>query len=138
MYRTPSESLQAFRWFDEIGEWKKHFSSWERFVVIYFGSAAMWIIGKRLRKRHGLKPDVRQSLYDETNIWLKAIKARNGPCLGGQKPNLADLAVFGALSAIEGCDAFLDLCANTKVKPWYDAVKNAVKNSEGQGILSEK
>ena len=82
--------------------------------------------------------DVRQSLYDETNVWLKAIKARGGKFLGGEKPNLADLAVFGALSAIEGCEAFSDLCANTKVKPWYDLVKKSVKNSEGQVMLAEK
>ena len=41
---------------DEVGEWEKHFSAWERFIVVYIGSAAMWIIGKRLQKRHGLKP----------------------------------------------------------------------------------
>ena len=81
--------------------------------------------------------DVRQSLYDETNIWLKAIKARDGIFLGGQKPNLADLAVYGSLSAIEGCDAFSDLCAHTKVKPWYDAVKQAVKNSQGQVLIAQ-
>ena len=175
VYRTPTESLQAFQWFNEIGEWEKHFSAWERFVVVYIGSAAMWIIGKRLKKRHGLKPgniltaighpsqklvalflhcaffmqivnifsncihtDVRQSLYDETNVWLKAIKARGGKYLGGQNPNLADLAVFGALSAIEGCEAFSDLCANTKIKTWYDLVKQSVKSSEGQGLLVNK
>ena len=32
-----------------------------------------------------------------------------GKFLGGDKPNLADLAVYGALSAVEGCEAFLDL-----------------------------
>lgn len=137
VYRTPSESLQAFRWFNEIGGWEKHFSAWERFVVVYIGSAAMWIISKRLKKRHGLKPDVRQSLYDETNVWLKAVKARGGKFLGGNKPNLADLSVYGALSAIEGCEAFLDLCANTKVKSWYDDVQKSVENSEGQIILSK-
>ena len=136
VYRTPSESLQTFRWFNEIGEWDKHFAAWERFVVVYIGSAAMWVIAKRLKKRHGLKPDVRQSLYDETNVWLKAVKSRGGRFLGGQQPNLADLAVYGALSAIEGCDAFLDLCANTNVKPWFDSVKSAVKNKEGQVLLS--
>ena len=58
VYRTPSESLQAFQWFNEVGEWEKHFSAWERFVVVYIGAAAMWIIGKRLKKRHGLKPGI--------------------------------------------------------------------------------
>ena len=58
VYRTPSESLQAFQWFNEVGEWEKHFSGWERFVIVYIGAAAMWIIGKKLKKRHGLKPGI--------------------------------------------------------------------------------
>ena len=85
---------------------------------------------------HYLFADVRQSLYDETNVWLKAVKARDKKFMGGEKPNLADLAVYGALSAIEGCDTFLDLCAHTNVKPWFDAVKKAVKNKEGQDLLN--
>ena len=67
----------------------------------------MWVISKRLKKRHGLKEDVRQSFYDETNNWLKAVKQKGGKFLGGDKPNLADLAVFGALSAVEGCEALM-------------------------------
>ena len=80
--------------------------------------------------------DVRQSLYDETNTWLKAIKAKkSGRFMGGEKPNLADLAVYGALSAIEGCDAFSDLKENTKVMPWFDAMKQVVTSSEGKEIF---
>ena len=56
--------------------------------------------------------------------------------MGGEKPNLADLAVYGALSAIEGCDAFKDLGEKTKVMPWFEAMKQAVKESEGKDILS--
>ena len=126
MYRTPGESLQAFRWFNEVGEWERHFAAWERMVVIYIGAAVMYVIGKRLKKRHGLKDDVRQSFYDETNNWLRAVKQKGTVFLGGDKPNLADLAVYGALSAVEGCEAFLDLQANTNVKPWYDAMERAI------------
>ena len=62
----------------------------------------MWLIGKKLKKRHQLKPDVRQSLYDEVNFWLKAIKTNQTPFMGGQSPDCSDLAVYGVLSAIEG------------------------------------
>jgi len=136
VYRTPGESLAAFQWFNEVGDWEKHFSAWERFVVIYVGAAVMWVISKKLKKRHGLKEDVRQSFYDETNNWLKAVKSSKGKFLGGDKPNLADLAVYGALSAVEGCEAFLDLEANTKIKPWFEATKKAVQEQAG-AILVE-
>ena len=49
MYRTPSESLAAFQWFDKAGDWSSHFSTWERYLVIYAGAAVMWLIGKRLK-----------------------------------------------------------------------------------------
>ena len=51
--------------------------------------------------------------------------------MGGQKPNLADLAVFGCLSAIEGCEAFKELLQNTDIGPWFYATKQSVANHEG-------
>jgi len=136
VYRTPQESLQAFRWFNEVGDWERHFSTWERLLVIYVGALAMWLIGKRLKKRHGLKDDVRQSFYDETNNWLKAIKQKGSGAtfMGGDKPNLADLAIYGALSAVEGCEAFLDLQANTNIRPWFEAMKKAVEAETGTSL----
>jgi len=47
-----------------------------------------------------LKDNVRQSLYDECNIWIKAVEQNGGKFMGGDKPNLADLAVYGILSSI--------------------------------------
>ena len=71
--------------------------------MIYIGAAAMYLIGKRLKKRHNLKDDVRQSLYDDCGIWTRAIQAKKTKFMGGDKPDLSDLAVYGVLSAIEGC-----------------------------------
>lgn len=97
---------------------------------------AMWLIGKRLKKRHRLKNDVRQSLYDEANFWLRNIKARGTTFMGGNKPDLSDLAVYGVLKSIEGCDAFQDLLANTKIDVWYNAMKVQVDTHGGSAKLS--
>lgn len=51
--------------------------------------------------------------------------------MGGNQPNLADLAVYGVLSSIEGCDAFQDLVKHTKIGPWYYNVKEQVVNHAG-------
>lgn len=51
IYRTPKEALQAFKWFSEVGDWKKHFPLWERLMVVYVGATAMYFVGKRLKKR---------------------------------------------------------------------------------------
>ena len=57
-----------------------------------------------------IEDDVRESLYDECNHWMKGIKKKGTPFMGGDQPNLADLAVFGVLSAIQGCQAFQVYC----------------------------
>jgi microsomal prostaglandin-E synthase 2 len=97
---------------------------------------AMWLIGKKLKKRHRLKDDVRQSLYDEANYWLRGIKARGTTFMGGSKPDLSDLAVYGILKSIEGCDAFQDLLTHTKIGIWYNAVKEQVDAHSGSVSLS--
>jgi len=135
VYRSPSEALQAFQWFDKAGDWETHFKTWERYLVIYVGAFAMWLIGKNLKKRHHLKDDVRESFYDAVNFWIKALRAKGTTFMGGDQPDLADLAVYGVLCAIEGCDAFNELLEKTKVGPWYNAVKEACMNKDGQTIF---
>lgn len=53
-----------------------------------------------------LQDDVRLSLYDDANYLTKALKKRRSRFLGGDEPNLGDLAAFGALSSFEGTEAF--------------------------------
>ncbi len=86
----------------------------------------MWLIAKRLKKRYMLKvlchsvpkrglfirlwlvfqDDVRQSLYDDANELVRAVKKRKTPFLGGKEPHLGDLAAYGAMCSFEGCRAF--------------------------------
>lgn len=138
VYRTMSESLEAFRWFDKAGNWESLFSSWERTLVIYTGAFVMWMVARKLKKRHQLKPDVRQSLYDEINFWLKTIKSKGTPFMGGESPDLSDLAVYGVLNAIEGCEAFDDLARNTKIMTWYSAMRESCTSHGGQAALLHK
>ncbi|KAJ8970579.1 hypothetical protein NQ314_001103 [Rhamnusium bicolor] len=135
VYRTKDEALQAFNWFSEVGEWEQNFPAWERNLIIYVGASAMWLIGKRLRKRHNLKQDVRESLYDECNKWIRAINAKGTKFMGGNQPNLADLAVYGVLSSIEGCIAFNDIISRTNIGKWYYPMKQAVTQHQGAAFI---
>ncbi|KAF6020556.1 Su(P) [Bugula neritina] len=129
-YRTLSEAVQSFRWFSEVGDWETAMSSWSRLVCIYSGAFVMWAIGGRLKRKYGLEDDVRQSLYKAINDWLEGI----GPdrkYMGGATPNLADLAVYGVMSSIEGCQAFKDLCDNTQFMNWYTPMKRSVQEHQG-------
>lgn len=136
VYRTLSEALQAFNYFSEVGDWEKNFSTIERFVVIYTGAAVMYLLGKMLKKKYNLKEDVRESLYEACKEWTKAIGKKRA-FMGGDQPNLADLAVYGVLNSIEGCPAFQDAKDNTNIGTWYKRMQIAVKSHAGAHPLKE-
>lgn len=52
-----------------------NFSTMERATGKYFGAAAMYFIGKRLKKRHNIT-DERTALYDAAEEWVKALDNR--------------------------------------------------------------
>lgn len=133
IYRTVPEAIESFKVFDKAGEWEKNFATWERYLVIYVGALAMWMIGKRLQKRHNLKEDVRQSLFEESEHWIKNIESKGGQFMGGDKPNLGDLAVYGVLNSIEGCRAFGDLMQmNSKLEKWYASIQHFLRENQQQ------
>lgn len=115
VYRSKEEALETFNWFSDVGQWSEHFPSWERNLMVYVGAAAMWAISKRLKKRHNLTDDVRSHIYDACDLWTNELKQRKVKFMGGKVPNLADLAVFGVLSSMEGCSAFKDCLDNTDI-----------------------
>ncbi|KAH9514530.1 Prostaglandin E synthase 2 [Bulinus truncatus] len=129
-YRTMSEALQAFNYFSVVGEWEQNFTALERYIVIYVGSAVMYVMGKILKTKYKLNDDVRISLYEACDEWVKAV-GKDRPFMGGSKPNLADLAVYGVLSSIEGCICFQDVLEHTKIGPWFRRVKEAVQTHQG-------
>ncbi|KAM3611245.1 uncharacterized protein V6R79_015476 [Siganus canaliculatus] len=127
VYRTTGEALASFDYIVREGK----FGEWEGFFAKYVGAAAMFIISKRLKNRHNLQDDVRQDLYKAVNDWIGAI-GKKRKFMGGDKPNLADLAVFGVLRVMEGLQAFDDMMENTKVKYWYRRMERASLNHEGR------
>uniref|UniRef100_G3PPH8 Prostaglandin E synthase 2 n=1 Tax=Gasterosteus aculeatus aculeatus TaxID=481459 RepID=G3PPH8_GASAC len=127
VYRTSGEALASFDYIVREGK----FGSYEGFFAKYVGAAAMFLIAKRLKSRHNLQDDVRQDLYKAVNEWVAAV-GKKRKFMGGDHPNLADLAVFGVLRVMEGLQAFDDMMENTKVKPWYRRMERASLNHEGR------
>jgi len=128
VYQTMSQSLAAFHWFSEVGDWERHFPAWERKLVIYVGAAAMYLIGRRLKKRHNLHDDVRTSLYADCEKWSREVSSR-GQFRGGATPDLSDLAMYGMMSAMEGCEAFTDAMQHTSIGTWYYTMKEEVNHN---------
>ena len=54
------------------------------------------------------------------------VEEKGGSFLGGSKPCIADIAVFGVLRSLTNFDTFDDIMTNTKVKPWYERVQQEV------------
>lgn len=86
---------------------------------------------------HFLADDVRQSLYDDCTHWVRAVQRTGHPFMGGQRPNLADLAVYGCLNAIEGCEAFADVLKHTNIGPWFYSVKKELDDHSGQLMIKK-
>lgn len=133
VYRTYPESLEAFHHFSDWGEWEKNFSTVTRLFIIYAGSVIMYFIGKIVKKRHNIKEDPRESLFDACDIWMKAIGIHK--FLGVDRPNLADLAVYGALHSFEGCRAFQELMATHRIHRWYKRMEEQINLHEGVNIV---
>lgn len=121
VYRTPAEALASFDYIVKEG----NFGTVEGAMAKYMGAAAMYLISKRLKSRHHLQDDVREDLYEAANKWVAAV-GKDRPFMGGQKPNLADLAVYGVLRVMEGLEAFEDLMRHTHIQPWYLRVEKAI------------
>lgn len=133
VYRTYSEARETFEWFSETGQWSSYFPQWERNLMVHAGTAAMYLISKRLTKKHGLGDDPRAHLYEACDKWTSMLEKKKTKFLGGDKePNLADLAVYGTLCSMEGCSAFKDCLENTKIGNWFYEVKAKVESNRGQ------
>ncbi|XP_017488917.1 PREDICTED: prostaglandin E synthase 2 [Rhagoletis zephyria] len=133
-YRTLAEARETFEWFSKAGEWDIYFPKWERNLMVNVGAVAMWGISKMLKRRHGLSDDVRSHIYDALNKWTNELEKRKQKFMGGKQPNLADLAVFGVLNSMEGCEAFGDCMKNTKIGVWYTNVRELVDKNRGDLI----
>lgn len=136
IYRTMEESIDSFKTFSNVGDWETLFPTWERWLVIYAGAMAMYLVGKRLTKRHNLKSDVRQSLFDCCNQWMRAV-GKGNKFKGGQSPDLSDLSVYGVLNSIEGTIAFSDLIqSNPRLYKWYMDMKESCSMKRGHGLIA--
>ncbi|XP_010920100.1 uncharacterized protein [Elaeis guineensis] len=124
IYRTTSEALESFDYIAKHG----NFSTTERFTAKYAGAAIMYIISKKLKKKHNIT-DERAALYEAAETWTKALNGRD--FLGGSQPNLADLAVFGVLRPIRYLKAGRDMVENTQIGEWYQRMETAVGEPAG-------
>ncbi|XP_059636542.1 uncharacterized protein LOC132278702 [Cornus florida] len=119
IYRTTSEALESFDYITTHG----NFSFTERIIAKYGGAAAMYFVSKKLKKKHNIV-DERAALYEAAETWVGALKGCE--FLGGFKPNLADLAVFGVLRPIRHLKSGRDMLEHTRIGDWYTRMESRV------------
>ncbi|KAK1409755.1 hypothetical protein QVD17_36284 [Tagetes erecta] len=122
IYRNTSEALESFDYIANNG----NFSFYEKYSVKYAGAAAMYFVSKKLKKKYNIT-DERAALYDAAETWVDALDGRD--FLGGSKPNLADLAVFGVLRPIRQLRSGKDMVEHTRIGDWYSRMERAVGES---------
>jgi len=121
IYSTMSESLQSFDYITKVGK----FSPLQKHFIKISGATAMYFVSKKLKEKHNIK-DSRKSIYEKINYWLDNLK---GTFMGGEKPNIADLTLFGYLRSIENFRTFYDLRLNTNIDKWFLSMKEFVTSS---------
>ncbi|KAL2457816.1 Glutathione S-transferase family protein [Forsythia ovata] len=119
IYRSTSEALESFDYITSHG----NFSFTERLTAKYAGAVAMYFVSKKLKKKYNIT-DERAALYEAAETWVDALKGRE--FLGGAKPNLADLAVYGVLRPIRNLKSGKDMVEHTRIGDWYTRMENAV------------
>uniref|UniRef100_A0A0V0HY97 Prostaglandin E synthase 2 n=1 Tax=Solanum chacoense TaxID=4108 RepID=A0A0V0HY97_SOLCH len=119
IYRNTSEALESFDYITSHG----NFSFTERITAKYAGAAAMYFVSKKLKKKYNIT-DERAALYEAAETWVDALKGRD--FLGGSKPNLADLAVYGVLRPIRYLKSGRDMVENTRIGDWYSRMESEV------------
>ncbi|KAM7479638.1 hypothetical protein LguiA_027851 [Lonicera macranthoides] len=122
IYRNTSEALESFDYITSNG----NFSFTEKYTVKYAGAVAMYFVSKNLKKKYNII-DERAALYEAAETWVDALNGRE--FLGGSKPNLADLAVFGVLRPIRYLRSGKDMAEHTRIGEWYSRMENAVGES---------
>ena len=122
IYRTWAEAFKSFDYITERGK----FGWVERQSVRLSGAVSMYLISQNvLKKRHGIE-DERLELYKALEDWMENGVGGAAFC-GGDKPNVADISVFGVLRAVKTFETFDDALANVKsVEGWYRRMEKEV------------
>lgn len=131
LYRTIPEAYKAFNYHVSLGKFHK---TWEGVIAKYGGAVAMYGIGKLIKKKYNVSEDARLDLYQACNEWIEAVSSK-GTFLGGEKPNLADVSVYGVLLVMENLPVWEDLINNSNISKWFYSTKSHVENNDGLSLL---
>jgi microsomal prostaglandin-E synthase 2 len=120
LYTTWSESVASMDYMME----QSSFSYPTRVATKYFGAASMYGVTKFIINKKRNITDPRGQLYEACREWSNALNTQNTPFMGGDVPNLADVASFGVWRALMGFQTGRDILdANNSSQEWINWYK---------------
>lgn len=119
IYDTLPHALKSFDYITKVGK----FGWWEKISIKFSGAFIMTLVAKKIRKREGIT-DPAVFLREKASEWVSALNGRS--FLGGERPNGADLAVFGITKSVAGLQAFITLQENPAFADWYRRTQNLI------------
>lgn len=121
--RSFGESCEAFAYISEVPTFGAGAKAANRFA----GSVAMWLANGKLKKKYNIT-DERKQLLEIVEKWTSAVG--DGPFLKGDAPCVADVAVYGVLSAIRGLATHKELMESAPaLSTWNVHMRTALGGS---------
>ncbi len=117
IYQNIKDSLTAFDYITSV----EKFGWFQQQYIKYSGAIVMTIVAKKSAKSQGITNPI-QHLQKCLKDWEEAVGDKK--FLGGDKPNAADLSIFGILKSIEELPAFILIKKQAKVYNWYQRTNN--------------
>ena len=101
-----------------------HFSYTAKLSNQLVGSFFMWLAQGKIKKKYAID-DERAAVVASVNHWVHE-GVGSASFAGGERPNFADVCVFGCLKAIDRTTAWHEILTETEVAPWYERMNAAV------------
>eukprot|EP00931_Biecheleriopsis_adriatica_P119041 TRINITY_DN94330_c0_g1_i1.p1 TRINITY_DN94330_c0_g1~~TRINITY_DN94330_c0_g1_i1.p1 ORF type:complete len:260 (-),score=57.92 TRINITY_DN94330_c0_g1_i1:61-819(-) len=118
--RSVSECWQALGYLQSCPE----FSTARAVVTRAIGALGMAAAHGKIKKKYGME-DEREALFGAVEAWTEEVGSKD--FRGGDKPDLADLAVFGCIRGISELPLHKELAEHKAFGPWYSRVESALK-----------
>lgn len=104
-----------------------HFNTLAKASNRVLGPVAMWAAQGKIKKKYNID-DERAALYGAVDHWVSAVGDKQ--FLTGDKPSMADCAVYACFRSISHLKTFAEVMAETKVEPWYKRMEAAIGESQ--------
>mmetsp|Transcript_95198 Transcript_95198/g.269444 ORF Transcript_95198/g.269444 Transcript_95198/m.269444 type:complete len:255 (+) Transcript_95198:68-832(+) len=119
--RSVSECWQMLRYLHDVPE----FSTQRVYAIRALGALGMAAAHGKIKKKYNMV-DEREALFGAVDTWVTAVGSK--PFRGGDRPDLADLAVFGCVRGIGHMPLHGALAAHRGFGPWLGRMGQALES----------